>query len=485
MEPSGDAAIRSCILLILLALSAFFSSAETALTTVNKIRMRTLAEGGHKRAQIVVKILEDQGKMLSAILIGNNVVNLSASALLTVLAADLFGSRAVGAATGILTLLILVFGEITPKTISTISSETISLNYAPFIYTLMNLLTPAIFLVNQLSLLVLKVMRIDPDKKQGAITEDELRTIVEVSHEEGVIQTEEKKMITNVFDFGDDLAKDVMVPRVDMTFVNVDASYEELIEVFRKDKYTRIPVYEETTDNVIGIINVKDLLLLDGREDFRIRDCLRQPLYTHEYKKASELMVEMRKTLNNIVIVLDEYGATSGLITLEDMLEEIVGEIRDEYDEDEEDKLVELENGQYRVDGSMKLNDLNDRLGLKLESEEYDSLGGLVIGLLDHLPEEGEEVTYEGIRMVVEHMEKNRIEAVHLYLPVTEDAKEAGPEGEGSAGRAEDGDGELEDPVKGKDGEPADPAEGKKEESERNAAGGPEQDDKAAEEKGA
>ncbi len=485
MEPSGDAAIRSCILLILLALSAFFSSAETALTTVNKIRMRTLAEGGHKRAQIVVKILEDQGKMLSAILIGNNVVNLSASALLTVLAADLFGSRAVGAATGILTLLILVFGEITPKTISTISSETISLNYAPFIYTLMNLLTPAIFLVNQLSLLVLKVMRIDPDKKQGAITEDELRTIVEVSHEEGVIQTEEKKMITNVFDFGDDLAKDVMVPRVDMTFVNVDASYEELIEVFRKDKYTRIPVYEETTDNVIGIINVKDLLLLDDREDFRIRDCLRQPLYTHEYKKASELMVEMRKTLNNIVIVLDEYGATSGLITLEDMLEEIVGEIRDEYDEDEEDKLVELENGQYRVDGSMKLNDLNDRLGLKLESEEYDSLGGLVIGLLDHLPEEGEEVTYEGIRMVVEHMEKNRTEAVRLYLPVTEDAKEAGQEGEGAAGHAEDGDGELEDPVKSKDGEPADPAEGKEEEAERNAAGGPERDDKAAEEKGA
>ena len=344
------------------------------------------------------------------------------------MAADLFGSKWVGAATGVLTLLILVFGEITPKTISTISPEAISLNYAPFIYTLMNLLTPAIFLVNHLSLLVLKLMRIDPDKKQGAITEDELRTIVEVSHEEGVIQMEEKKMITNVFDFGDDLAKDVMVPRVDMTFVNVDATYEELIEVFRKDKYTRIPVYEESTDNVIGIINVKDLLLLDGREDFHIRDCLRQPLYTHEYKKAAELMVEMRKTLNNIVIVLDEYGATSGLITLEDMLEEIVGEIRDEYDEDEEDKLVELENGQYRVDGSMKLNDLNNRLDLKLESEEYDSLGGLVIGLLDHLPEEGEEVTHEGIRMVVEHMEKNRIEAVHLYLPVPEDTEGAGSE---------------------------------------------------------
>lgn len=310
MDPSGDAAIQLIILLILLMLSAFFSSAETALTTVNKIRMRTLAENGHKRAETVIKIIEDQGKMLSAILIGNNVVNLSASSLLTMLATDFFGSKAVGIATGILTLLILVFGEITPKTISTLSSETISLTYAPVIYALMNLMTPVIFLVNQLSMGVLKLFKVDPNKKQESITEDELRTIVEVSHEEGVIQTEEKKMITNVFDFGDNLAKDIMVPRIDMTLVNVDATYDELLELFREEKYTRFPVYEESTDHVIGIINVKDLLLLESKEHFSIRDFLRQPLYTYEFKKAAELMVEMRKTLSNIVIVLDEYGST-------------------------------------------------------------------------------------------------------------------------------------------------------------------------------
>ncbi len=432
MDPSGDAVIQLIILIILLALSAFFSSAETALTTVNKIRIRTLAESGHKRAGTVIKIIEDQGKMLSAILIGNNVVNLSASSLLTMLATDFFGSKAVGIATGVLTLLILVFGEITPKTISTISSETISLNYAPFIYALMYLLTPVIFLVNQLSMGVLRLLRIDPNKKPDSITEDELRTIVEVSHEEGVIQTEEKKMITNVFDFGDNLAKDIMVPRIDMTFIQADATYDELLEVFREEKYTRIPVYEDSTDNVIGIINVKDLLLLDSKENFRIRDFLRQPLYTYEFKKAAELMVEMRKTLSNLVIVLDEYGATAGLITLEDMLEEIVGEIRDEYDEDEDENLVELAPGEYRVDGSMKLNDLNDHLNLKLESEDYDSLGGLVIGLLDHLPEEGEEVVHEGLRMVVEQMDKNRIEAVHLYLP-EENEEEAMGADEGQA----------------------------------------------------
>ena len=359
MAPSGDAIIRLCILFILLMLSAFFSSAETALTMVNKIRMRTLAENGHRQAELVIKIVEDQGKMLSAILIGNNVVNLYASSLATMLATDLFGSRAVGAATGILTLLILVFGEITPKTISTLSSESISLKYAPFIYTLMWVLTPVIFLVNQLSMLVLRLLRVDPNKKPESITEDELRTIVEVSHEEGVIQMEEKKMITNVFDFGENLAKDIMVPRIDMTFINVDATYDELLETFREEKYTRFPVYEESTDNVIGIINVKDLLLLEGKENFSIRDFLRQPLYTYEFKKAAELMVEMRKTLNNIVIVLDEYGATAGLITLEDMLEEIVGEIRDEYDEDEEESVVEIEPGQYRVNASLKLDDLN------------------------------------------------------------------------------------------------------------------------------
>lgn len=425
MDASGDAVIRMLILLFLLILSGFFSSAETALTTVNKIRMRTLAENGHKRAATVIKIVENQGKMLSAILIGNNVVNLSASSMSTVLASDLFGSKAVGAATGILTLLILVFGEITPKTISTISSESISLKYSNIIYGLMVLLTPVIFLVNQLSMLVLKIFGVDPNQKQESITEDELRTIVEVSHEEGVIQTEEKKMITNVFDFGDDLAKDIMVPRIDMTFISAEATYDELLEVFREEKYTRFPVYEDSTDNVIGIINVKDLLLLENKEDFYIRDFLRQPLYTYEFKKAAELMVEMRKTLNNIVIVLDEYGATAGLITLEDMLEEIVGEIRDEYDEDEEESIVELQPGQYRVNASLKLDDLNKHLELKLKSDDYDSLGGLVIGLLDHLPEENEEVIHEGVRMVVEHMDKNRIETILLYLPEEETAEES------------------------------------------------------------
>lgn len=411
-------------IIILLCLSAFFSSAETALTTVNRIRIRTLAEAGDKAAVTLTKVIEDQGKMLSAILIGNNIVNLSASSLATTFTIHVFDNRAVGIATGILTLVILVFGEITPKTLSTIYSEKIALKYAGVVYALMYVLTPVIYVVNKLSLGFLLLLRINPNKKQDAITEDELRTIVEVSHEEGVIESEEKKMITNVFDFGDSLAKDIMVPRIDMVFVDVNMTYDQLLELYKEERFTRMPVYEETTDNVIGIINMKDLLLLEDKENFSVRDYLRQPLYTYEFKKTAELMVEMRQTFNNIVIVLDEYGATAGLITLEDMLEEIVGEIRDEYDEDEEESLIELAPGEYLVEGSMKLDDLNDLLDLELESDDYDSIGGLVIGLLDHLPDEGEEVTHEGVRLVVEKVEKNRIDTIHMYILEPEEQAE-------------------------------------------------------------
>ena len=412
---SGDA-IQLVFLVVLLSLSAFFSSSETALTTVNKIRMRTLADAGDRRAEYVLKVIENPGKMLSAILIGNNIVNLYASSLATVLATKTWGNEAVGLATGVLTLLILVFGEITPKTVATIQAETIALRFAKIIYGIMIVLTPVIYIVNQLSFLVLRILRVDPNKRGESITEDELRTIVEVSHEEGVIETEEKKMINNVFDFGDAVAKDVMVPRIDMSFVDVNATYGELMGMFREEKYTRFPVYEETTDNVVGVINIKDVFLADGPRDFSVRKYLRQPLYTYEFKKVSELMLEMRKADVNIIIVLDEYGATAGLITLEDMLEEIVGEIRDEYDGDEEEAVRQISPKEYIVDGSMKLDDLNDRLDLKLESEDYDSIGGLVIGLLDHLPEEGEDVVVDNVRLVVECVEKNRIDKIHLYI---------------------------------------------------------------------
>lgn len=421
---SGQA-LQILIVIGLLALSAFFSSSETAMMAVNKIRVRNLADAGLSSAQTLMKVLDNQPKMLSAILIGNNIVNISASSLATILVTRAFGDMYVGVGTGILTLLVLIFGEITPKTSATLYSETMALRFAKPIYMIMQVLTPVIFIVDKLSQGVLRLLHVDPNKKQDAITEDELRTIVEVSHEEGVIESDEKKMIYNVFDFGDSVAKDIMVPRIDMTFINVDATFSEVIEVFREVKYTRYPVYEETTDNVIGIINIKDLLLTENQKKFCIRDYLREPLYTYEFKKTAELMVELRKTQNNIAIVLDEYGATAGLITLEDMLEEIVGEIRDEYDEDEEDLIRRIGPREYVVEAAMKLDDLNDQLGLDLESEDYDSIGGFIIGLLDHLPEEGEEVTHKTLRFVVDKVDRNRIDKIHLYIQEEETESES------------------------------------------------------------
>ena len=416
MDPSD--AIQFIILFILLLLSAFFSSAETALTTVSKIKMRSLAEDGNKRAATVLDITENHSpKMLSAILIGNNIVNLYAASLTTTLAYSLGGAM-VSIATGILTVAILIFGEITPKNAATINSSKLALAYIPIIKIFMTVMTPVIFIVNLLSRGVLFLLRIDPNAKNNAMTEDELRTIVDVSHEDGVIESEEKEMIYNVFDLGDARAKDVMVPRVHVTFADVNSTYHELLEIFKEDKYTRLPVYEDTTDNVIGTINMKDLLLFDNREHFHVRDILREAYFTYEYKSISELLVEMRDASFNIAIVLDEYGETAGLITLEDILEEIVGEIHDEYDENEENFVQKVNDLEYIVEGSLSLDDLNDRLDLELESEDYDSLGGFIIQRLDRLPEVGDEFTTEdGIRMIVDRLDKNRVELVHIYLP--------------------------------------------------------------------
>lgn len=405
------------VLIVLLALSAFFSSAETALTTVNRIRIRNLADEGNKNAKTVLKITDDSSKMLTAILIGNNIVNLSAASLTTTLAYSLGGSM-VAIASGILTVAILLFGEITPKTMATIHAEKVSLAYAPIIHIFMKIMTPLVIIINGMTNIVLFILRVDPNDHKRAMTENELRTIVNVSHEDGVIESEEKEMIYNVVDLGDAKAKDVMVPRVHVTFADVNCTYEELIDIFREDKFTRLPIYEDTTDNVIGTINMKDLLLYDNTKEFHIRDILREAYFTYEYKNISELLVEMRQASFNIAIVLDEYGETSGLITLEDILEEIVGEIHDEYDENEEDFFNKISDTEYLVEGSVNLDDFNDRLELNLESEEYDSLGGFIIEHLDRLPELGDSVTTpDGIRLIVESLDKNRIEKVHVYLP--------------------------------------------------------------------
>jgi CBS domain containing-hemolysin-like protein len=378
--------------------------------------MRTLYEGGNKRAGIVLKLTNQQAKLLSAILIGNNVVNLSASSLTTLFAMKLGGAY-VAVASGILTLAILLFGEITPKTLATVNNEKISLAYAPIFYVFMKIMTPIVFIVNGMSKILLKIFGVDANKGKDTMTEGELRTIVEVSHEDGVIESDEREMIYNVVDLGDAKAKDVMVPRIHVTFANVASSYDELIEIFKEDKFTRLPIYEETSDNVIGTINMKDLLLCENKEDFSVKSILREAYFTYENKEISELLVEMRKQALNIAIVIDEFGDTIGLITLEDILEEIVGEIHDEYDEVDDELIKRLSDKEYIVDGAVNLKEIDDKLGLELISEDNESVGGYIVEKLDRFPEVGDVISADGeAKLVVESVDKNRTDKVHIYL---------------------------------------------------------------------
>ncbi len=429
--------IQFVFLIFLVILSSFFSSAETAFSTVNRVRMRALEEEGNRSAARVNKILENYSKMLSAILIGNNVVNLYASSLATTLAMRI--SVPVGIATGALTITILLCGEIVPKTWAMTSSEKISLAYSGIIYGLMQLLTPVIFVVDKLSNGILRLLRIDPSKKITTMTEAELRTYVDVSHEDGVIETEEKEMIYNVFDFSDALAKDIMIPRINMVTVDLNSTYEEVLAVFRESMYTRLPVYEDDMDNIIGLINIKDFILTGNGDDFHIKSILRDAHFTYEFKKVADLLYELREKTTGATFVLNEYGATVGMITLEDLLEEIVGEIRDEYDADEEELIKEIDPYTYLVEGSMKLDDINDELETELDSKDYDSIGGIIIESLDRLPEDNEEVTLEnGIHLKVQGIKQNRIVKVLMTLPKEPPAEDEAENASGKEKSTED-----------------------------------------------
>lgn len=403
---------------VLVFLSAFFSSAETAFSTVNRVRLRTLAEEDHKGAIRVLAILDQYGKMLSAILIGNNIVNLSASSVATTFAISLWGNKAVGIATGILTFVVLMFGEIIPKTWAMQRAEFISLMFGPIIRLLMTILTPVIFLVDMLSNWILRLLHISSEGNNFSITEKELKTYVDVSHEGGVIESEERALIYNVFDFGDTVAKDIMIPRIQMTTVPLSATYQELLSTFQSCMFTRIPVYDEDPDHIIGMVNIKDFILVKDKEKFSLKKILREAYYTYEYKKVSDLLMEIREKSCNIAFVLSEYGATVGMITMEDMIEELVGEIRDEYDADEEELIQETEEGQYLVEGGMKLNDINDALDISLDSEDYDSIGGLMLEKLDRLPQDQETIALEnGITLRACGIQDNHIVKVLITLP--------------------------------------------------------------------
>ncbi|MBR3644857.1 MAG: HlyC/CorC family transporter [Lachnospiraceae bacterium] len=414
MDPYN--AIMLGIIILLVLLSSFFSSAETALTTVTRMKVRMMLDDKRKGAVILDKVKNQSGKMLSTILIGNNIVNIAASSLTTVFAQRMYGNSAISIATGILTFVVLMFGEIVPKTAASIHADAFALVYAVPIYALMTILTPIIFIIDKLTFVLLKIFRISTDGHKS-ITEDELRTIIDVSQEEGIIESGEVNMINNLFDFGDTCAKDIMIPKVDIAMISVDATYDELIEIVKTDKYTRIPVYRDDTDNIVGIINIKDMLIKGvTRNTFNAEELMYEPFYTIATKDLNDLLVEMRDDNTSLCIVVDEYGNLDGLITLEDIIEEIVGEIRDEFDEDEENDIIQLGENEYLVEGQINLDDMNDEFGTDIDSEHYESVGGIIMEQLDRLPEVGDKVTVKNVTFEVMRMDNMRIEKVKITI---------------------------------------------------------------------
>ena len=413
MEPSQVWQI--IVLIILLVLSGFFSMSETALMALSKIRIRHMVEEGVKGAKLVEKLTEDPNKLLGAILIGNNIVNILASSLATTLFVDMVGASGVGIATAVMTVLVLIFGEITPKSIAKQKSEEVSIKVSKPINIIVKILKPFIGIFSFISSLFIRLLGGDPKATEPFITEEELRTMVGVSEEEGVLEDVEKEMIFNVFDFADSQAKDVMVQRVDIVAVDTEATYEEVLEVIKTEQFSRIPVYNQTIDDIVGVLYVKDLIIAgQNKEGFKVSDYMREPYYTFEFKKIKELFNEMKKTRNHLSVVLDEYGGTVGIVTIEDLIEEVFGDIEDEYDD--YDKEIEVvKEDEYIVDGSAKLDDISELIGVNMESEEFDSVGGLIIGELGRFPDNKEEVTLNKIRFVVEEVDKNRIKKVRIY----------------------------------------------------------------------
>lgn len=415
--------IQLVILLLLVLFSAFFSASETALVSVGRVKVRALEEAGRKHSKDLAIVVEKYDRMISTILIGNNIVNLSASALATSMTIRIWGNIYVSIATGILTLIILIFSEIVPKTYARRKCEQFSLGVAPVIRFLMIIMLPLVFVIEHIASFFLVIFG-GRSEDENVITETELRTYVDVSHEDGVIESDERAIINNVFDFSDSLAKDIMIPRIDMVTLASDASYREVMKVFRETMYTRIPVYKEEKTNIIGFINVKDLIRLKDTSTFTISKFLREAYYTYEFKKTNDLMMEMRTASMNLAFVNNEYGETVGMITLEDLLEEIVGEIRDEYDQDEAGQIQERD-GSYIIEARMKLEDINDAIGTDFESEDYDTIGGLVLDQLDRIPEDQETVTLpDGTILKVCGIRQNRIVKVKVTLPETEKSEE-------------------------------------------------------------
>lgn len=416
MESNGWLVV---FLVFLILLSGFFSAAETALMSLNKIKIKQLVEDGVKGSKEIQEITDNPSEILSTILVCNNIVNILASSVSTVIFINLFAGFGTAVATSVstlvLTVVILIFGEITPKTIAVIKAEKLAfVLYKPLKLVLV-LLKPIVFIFSKISKFIMLILGIKEQGLHTNITEEELKSIVSFSQEEGVLEVEDKKLIYNVFEFGDLKVKEVMIPRVDMITLSKNSTYDEIVSVFKTERFSRVPVYKDNIDNIIGVINIKDLFFIDKEDGFVIDKYIRDVHSTHEYKKIRDLFNEMKKKRNHMAIVRDEYGGTIGLVTIEDLIEEIVGDIEDEYDEAVDKEIQVVNEKEYLIVGTLKIDTLNDMLGINIKSE-FETIGGYIIEKIGRLPQNGEIVEVDNVKFKIESIGKNRIKGIRVYF---------------------------------------------------------------------
>ena len=394
------------IFLVLVICSAFFSASETAYTSLNTVRMKRMASDGDARAAKVLKLADRYESLISTILIGNNIVNILASALATVLFVRTLGNAGVSAATAVTTVVILLFGEVTPKSIAKDHAETIALKFYPVLFAITKLFTPFNWLLGCWQKLIGKVVK--PAEDHG-FTEEELITIVEEAENEGEIDAHESELIRSAIEFTDVDVEEILTPRVDVEAIELDATDEQIMDAFRAG-FSRLPVYQETVDNIVGILHEKDYYFNRGEKS--IAELMTQPTFVPEAAKVSDLLKLLQKSKTHMAVVVDEYDGVTGIVTMEDILEELVGEIWDEHDEIVEDYRA-LPDGAYMVSGGANLDDMLELFGI---DKEYDpvTVNGWVQESLGRFPQAGDSFEADGLRITVEKAEKRRAAEVRV-----------------------------------------------------------------------
>lgn len=406
MDSSSTSQIIALVFLV--AMSAVFSSSETAITSVSKIKVRQLDQKDNKNAHLLKKLHDNMQATISTILIGNNIVNIAASSIATILFTNIFHQNGALVSTIVMTVFVLIFGEVLPKTIAQYKNKSVALKFSRFIYLLTIIFKPIVKVLNLLTRLVIKIF-IGDNGDSSTLTEEELKTLVEVSEEEGVLKDQETEIMINALELKETLAVDIMTPRTSMASVDIEDAENDLREIIKNITYSRIPVYEDNIDDIIGVLHIKELAhkIIEDDHDFKIRDILKPAFYAYEYIPVVDLFKQMRAKNISISIIIDEYGGTSGLVTMEDILEELVGEIDDEYDNEKE--VTKINDNEYLVDPEMRIDEVNERFDLNLQSEKFDSIGGFVIELLDRMPKSKDEVEFENLKFVVVNVDKRKI----------------------------------------------------------------------------